>query len=139
MIGLTPGEEVAFVFPEDRDKDDSDPSKSVFYYRTLTSRERTKLQDTQGSYDTTTDKIGVNIGSVNWLACKAGLTRWERFSDSQGNEIPFEKEGKQLNILGVAIDPPSDATLDRLTDDQIERLGTAIRKGQRLTPDDVKN
>jgi len=139
VVGLIPNEELSFIFREDRQKDQDDPTRSVFSYRTLASKERTKLTDRQGSYDTTDDKVSVNMGSVNWLACKVGLTGWEKFVDANGEQIPFEKEGVKRNHLGVEIDAVTDATLDRLTDDQIEVLGSVIRKAQRLSPTDVKN
>jgi len=137
-IGLTPGEEYEYVLAEDRSKDDDDPTRTVFQLRTLTSREATKLEDFAGNYDPNAGDVRMTFGTNSMLALQAGLCGWRNYLDGDGNAIPFVSTGKQLNILGKNVDPPTDATLGRLTAAHRQELAEAIREGNRLTKEEKK-
>ncbi len=138
-VGITPNERNEYVLLEDRDKEPGDPTRSVFRYRTLTPKERAALEDSMASVDQKTGNVRMNAGSAAHLALKAALEGWDDYLDQDGSPIPFHTEGKSISVLGKNIDPVSDETLARLHPSHSQEIATAIREGQRLTRDEVKN
>lgn len=127
--GLTPDAINEYVPRSDRDLPPSDPKRTVFRFRLPTQPERAAMEDA----------VSVGQGRVIYLTLKSCLVGWEQYLDAKNTEIPFVQEGKLVNVCGKKIDPPSDATLDCLSQDHRYEIVNAIHEAMRVSPEQEKN
>ena len=131
--GLTPDAINEYVLEDDRQLPVGDPKRTVFRYRLPTQPERTAILDAASEIARSGQM------RVIYLTLKTCLQGWEHYLDAEGNEIPFQLEGKLVNVCGRKIDPPTDATLDRLPSEHAFEITNAIHKSMTISPEQTKN
>lgn len=137
MIAIDPEEVFDYVLKAERDKPEEE--QSVFELGVLTSRQEAKLQDQAFSMSGATMVATTPSGTMNLQTLRAALRNWRKVRARDGSEVPFECEGKRLDVLGEQLDPPSYKTLDRIHPDDRAELAQAIRNANRVTDDEAKN
>jgi hypothetical protein len=143
-VAVDPDRVYEYVLKADRHLADGtpNPKPTVWKFRTLRSKVRSRIEDQLASASTGPDGkvtgVHVHSGSAALAYLKEGLLGVENFFDENGNEIAFETEpngkGKGANRF-----LPTDDFLDRIHEDDQAELSKAIQLGNKLTEDERKN
>jgi hypothetical protein len=133
VFAVTPGEVFDYVLKEER----GESLPTVFKIRTLTRRERAKIEDSIGSIGMDGDDAGefnAKVGTQHLLTLRFGLAGWERFTFADGTEAQFKtKPGPFVRHV------PTNETLDHLPDRIVGELVEAINRGSTVSEDEEKN
>lgn len=124
-----------WVFESDRDPDKGTENATKFTLGTLDVFLKGHIFDSateisgQGS-------ITIHTNKTNIEAVRFGLKGWSNFRDKAGNDVPFKT--LKRNVGGRSYDVVSDETLNRLSLDDIQELGQAIKTGNVVTEEEAK-
>lgn len=125
-----------WTFESEHDPDKGTPNATRFTLGVLDVFIRARIFD--GS--TTINEEGLlslKHTQMNLESVKFGLRGWENFKDEKGNDIPFETVTQIVN--GRKYEVVTDECLGRLNLPVISEIGQAIRDGNSLAEDVVKN
>lgn len=141
VFAIDPTEAFEYVLECDRDLPEDEQTR--FQLQPLSFRQRQLLADQGMTFDQGSNRLLACVGTRTELLLRAGLVGWEnlRGRDEEGNiaQVPFETEGKILNVLGRDMHPAKYTTLGRLHPDHADELAKAIDEVAHLTHDDSKN
>lgn len=129
-----------------KDTDREAEEATVFKLGTLSARQMTQIKDSATSFkpDRENSQDPKNPDMVaefrpnqsTYLTVQFGLRGWERFCDSEGNEVPFKTTRKQLG--GKEVTCAHDDSLDRLGQELMRELAERIEKLNTPTEADLK-
>lgn len=137
VIAITPDKEREYVLRHERTLPEEQQTR--FRIRTLTTRERTSLQDRQAVFMQATGEMLHKTGTYALETLRCGLVGWSNLKNSEGSDVPFETEEKKRNVAGILRRPVTDSCIDMLAAEYVDELAAAIHDFSRLGEDDTKD
>lgn len=141
--GLSLSEKEAYILKDDPGHPDnaekSDEKPTIFYIGNLTNADRIEIGDITMTPTMSNSGVSMSMQRMKriYLTVQRGLKGWENFTDGNDKPIPFEEE--TANTGGSYRKVASEASMLRLTSEQVVELSEAILKKNGMTKELAKN
>lgn len=124
----------------DRDPDKGKAGATKFNLGAVPARIMAHFRDKAQTFHSGGDgenfDVEMNANSLKINLVKVGLKGWENFVDSNGNDVKFETQKK--NVAGAEVTMVKDKCIDYLSMDDIDELAEQINEINNVEEDTAK-